>query len=299
MFEIIAIDELLKRLEKYNHKELHVHHTWQPCHKDFNGFNGIELQQAMRNYHVNKLGWNDIGQHVTLLPDGKFVTGRDFARTPASIEGHNTGAFACEILGNFDTGNDVLEGPQKESILRLARYFDNKSRYVRFHRENSPKTCPGTSINKNTFMKEVRSTNVKPQAAPKTQIKADNEALKMQQTLNRLKIHDGKGNALAEDGIPGGRTQEATKRFQSICNLNVDGIAGTNTWNAINEILLKPLLKVGSKGIPVRYVQYRVGVTNDGIFGWNTNRVVAIWQGQNGIKQDGIVGNDTWKKLIG
>ena len=96
-----------------------------------------------------------LGQHVTLLPDGKFVTGRDFGKTPASIQGYNTGAFAVEMLGNFDIGNDKFEGPQKESMIKLARYFYSKGCYIRFHRENAPKTCPGTSIDKNEFMKEV------------------------------------------------------------------------------------------------------------------------------------------------
>lgn len=154
-FEIVDINELLRRLDKYNHKELHVHHTWSPSHKDFNGSNGIQLQEAMKRYHVETKGWNDIGQHVTLLPDGLFVTGRDFGKTPSSIAGYNTGAFACEMLGNFDTGNDVFGGKQKESILKLARYFYDKGRYIRFHRENAHKTCPGTSIDKNTFMQEV------------------------------------------------------------------------------------------------------------------------------------------------
>ncbi|MCM8710553.1 N-acetylmuramoyl-L-alanine amidase [Clostridium sp. SYSU_GA19001] len=173
MFEVITIDELLKRLDKYNHKELHVHHTWKPSHKDFNGSNGVKLQQSMRDYHVNTLKWNDIGQHVTLLLDGTFVTGRDFAKTPASISGYNTGAFACEMLGNFDSGNDVLKGAQKESIIKLARYFYDKGRYIRFHRENAPKTCPGTSIDKNAFMNEVKNLNVN-QINVKEEVKVKN-----------------------------------------------------------------------------------------------------------------------------
>lgn len=154
-FEIIDIDELLNRLDKYNHKELHVHHTWAPSHKDFNGKNGLQLQEAMKNYHINTNGWSDIGQHVTLLPDGLFVTGRDFSKNPASIAGFNIGAFACEMLGNFDIGHDVFGRKQKESMLKLARYFYDKGRYIRFHRENAPKTCPGSSIDKNIFMQEV------------------------------------------------------------------------------------------------------------------------------------------------
>lgn len=157
-FEIIDINELLKRLDKYNHKELHVHHTWNPSYKDWNKKpDGLYWQEVMRRYHVSILKWADIGQHVTLLPDGTFVTGRDFGQTPASVQGFNSGAFACEMLGNFDIGHDVFGGKQKESMLKLARYFYDKGRYIRFHRENAPKTCPGSSIDKNTFMQEVMS----------------------------------------------------------------------------------------------------------------------------------------------
>jgi hypothetical protein len=156
MFRIITIHELVKMLDKYNHKELHVHHTWSPSHIDFNGSNGIQLQEGMKNYHLS-LGWADIGQHVTLLPDGLFITGRDFGQDPASITGMNLGAFAVETLGNFDIGNDILQGEQKSSLLKLAKYFDDKGKYIRFHRENSPKTCPGTSIDKDIFISEVRA----------------------------------------------------------------------------------------------------------------------------------------------
>ena len=153
---ILTFEELIKQLEKYTYKELHVHHTWKPDHSNWRSKpDGLYWNQSMRNYHVNTRGWQDIGQHVTLLPDGKFVTGRDFGKTPASIQGYNTGAFAVEMLGNFDIGNDKFEGPQKESMIKLARYFYSKSCYIRFHRENAPKTCPGTSIDKNEFMKEV------------------------------------------------------------------------------------------------------------------------------------------------
>ena len=61
-----------------------------------------------------------------------------------------------EMVGDFDKGKDKFEGPQKEVMLTLARFFDLQGKYIRFHRENAPKTCPGTSIDKNQFMAEVR-----------------------------------------------------------------------------------------------------------------------------------------------
>lgn len=157
MFKIININELLEMLKNYNHKELHIHHTWKPSHKDYNGSNGLELQEGMKRYHVNTLGWSDIGQHVTLLPDGHFVTGRYFNKTPSSIKGFNAGSFSVEMIGNFDIENNVLDGKQKQSILKLSKYFFDNKKYIRFHNENSGKTCPGTSIDKIEFMKEVEN----------------------------------------------------------------------------------------------------------------------------------------------
>jgi hypothetical protein len=138
----------------------------------------------------------------------------------------------------------------------------------------------------------------KPIVPPIVQPTVNNEVLKLQQILNKLHIHDGKGNSLVEDGILGNRTKEAVKRLQSICRLDVDGIAGQQTWNAINTILTKPLLKVGSTGIAVRYLQHRVGSIIDGDFGNATKASVIRYQGANGLGLDGKVGPNTWNKLI-
>ncbi|WP_052330052.1 peptidoglycan recognition protein family protein [Thermicanus aegyptius] len=159
-FKVITIDELLTELKKYNHKELHVHHTWRPDHSNFNGKNYLQLQEDMKRYHIQTRGWSDIGQHVTLFPDGLFVTGRDFSKAPASIKWYNTGAFAVEMLGNFDIGHDTFGGKQKEAMLKLARFFYDRGKYIRFHRENAPKTCPGTAIDKDVFMREVKSLGI-------------------------------------------------------------------------------------------------------------------------------------------
>lgn len=160
-FEILTTDQLLKRLDSYKYKQLHVHHTWKPNHKNFTGKNHLALQEGMYNYHTKTNGWGDIGQHVTLMPDGRWVTGRAFNSTPASIKGWNTGAFAVEMLGDFDIGQDKLQCAQKESILELARYFSKRfgEKSIVFHREgpNVTKTCPGSGISKADFLEEVRN----------------------------------------------------------------------------------------------------------------------------------------------
>ncbi len=232
-YEILTLDQLLKRLEKYNHKELHVHHTWQPDHKTYNSNpDGIYWQEAMRRYHMEELGWSDIGQHVTLLPDGKFVAGRPFDLTPASISGYNLGAFAVEMLGNFDAGADPFDGAQRDSAIKLAAWFDKRGCYIRFHRENSAKTCPGSGIEKEEFMRAVRGENGEAVIVMYTRGSRGDGVKALQLNLQALGYSPG-----VPDGIFGALTEEAVKAFQWAHGLPVDGIAGPLTQAKIDEMI--------------------------------------------------------------
>lgn len=177
--KIIDFESLIKELDKHKFKQLHIHHTWKPTHRSFKGNNHIQLQQSMKNHHINVNKWSDIGQHLSLFPDGKWVTGRPFNIAPASISGWNTGALAVEVIGNFDKvgsqpyndlGYDELEGEQKKSILKLIKYFIDKygEDSIKFHREGPgvTKSCPGSSINKVTLINEAKDINKKEDASP-------------------------------------------------------------------------------------------------------------------------------------
>src|SRR5665647_47094 len=232
MFEIITIDELIRRIGKYDHKELHIHHTWRPNHEIYNARpDGVYWNQAMANFHVDVNGWNDIAQHVTLLPDGLFVTGRNFGLNPASITNYNNDAFQVEMIGDFDIGKDVLEGRQRASIIGLSRWFDNRGKYIRFHNENSSKTCPGTSINKLEFMNEVKGVDV-------MLLKIGSrgaEVEKLQADLTTLG-YDTKG----VDGIFGVYTETALLAFQRDNKLEQDGIVGVDTQRILAAVMAAP-----------------------------------------------------------
>lgn len=80
----------------------------------------------------------------------------------------------------------------------------------------------------------------------------------------------------------------------------IDGVAGSNTLAAC------PTLKSGSKGTLVTLLQERLyyffGITvSDGIdgdFGTGTKNAVISFQKNCGLSADGIVGNNTWRKLL-
>lgn len=56
-------------------------------------------------------------------------------------------------------------------------------------------------------------------------------------------------------------------------------------------------VRINTKGAPVRDVQLVVGVKVDGYAGPGTVAAIKRWQKSHGLKDDGVVGPDTWKKM--
>ena len=111
------------------------------------------------------------------------------------------------------------------------------------------------------------------------------------------------GYNLSVDGIFGSRTLNAVRDFQQNNSLNVDGLVGTNTWRTLLTLPPYPLLREGSRGAYVKFLQqllesnlYPVG-NIDGIFGSRTLNAVRSFQEANNLTVDGLVGNNTWAAL--
>jgi peptidoglycan hydrolase-like protein with peptidoglycan-binding domain len=60
------------------------------------------------------------------------------------------------------------------------------------------------------------------------------------------------------------------------------------------------VVKKGSRGALVTEIQERLNINPaDGIFGPGTEEIIKIWQEDNGLYPDGIVGPKTIEKLLG
>jgi peptidoglycan hydrolase-like protein with peptidoglycan-binding domain len=119
-------------------------------------------------------------------------------------------------------------------------------------------------------------------------------------------------------------TQAAVIAFQKANKLEVDGIVGIKTWNALfaaksveptkptptptPTVQYSRLLKVISpymRGDDVKAVQTALKAAGydpkgiDGVYGENTESAVKAFQKAKKIEVDGIVGKITWGKLIG
>lgn len=111
------------------------------------------------------------------------------------------------------------------------------------------------------------------------------------------------------DGKFGQDTQAAVEDFQESEGLQVDGVAGPQTLNALGIELVQEepppgLLRAGSRGPDVVRLQKRLQELNfdpgpvDGIFGSNTEDAVCEFQEKAGLDVDGIVGPETLKALM-
>ncbi len=116
-------------------------------------------------------------------------------------------------------------------------------------------------------------------------------------------LNNSFGYNLSVDGIFGNNTLSAVRDFQSNNGLTVDGLVGNNTWTYLLNLPPYPLLREGSRGSYVRFLQNLlqskfIPTGNiDGIFGSQTLNAVRAFQQENNLTVDGIVGNNTWNAL--
>lgn len=101
-------------------------------------------------------------------------------------------------------------------------------------------------------------------------------------------------------GYYGSITESSVRRFQNDYGLYVDGMAGSNTLNAINSAVEKSrLLKKGMRGSHIRDLQQdlkQLGYFDSdatGYYGSITEEAVEEFQQENGLYVDGIAGENT------
>ena len=160
------LDEFAQFLEKPVQRKIvriQNHHTFIPSYAEFSGSNHFARLQSMKEAHL-KRGFADIGQNLTIFPDGTVAVCRSFAENPACAKGANTGAICIENLGNFDKGGDQMTAAQREAIVQVNamlcrrfklkvdtdaivyhHWFDLKTG-KRTNGTGNTKTCPGSAF---------------------------------------------------------------------------------------------------------------------------------------------------------
>lgn len=142
-----------------------MQHCWKP---DKSIYLATEDKDKVMDtlYHQDKKlrGLDDFAQHLLVSPDGLIWLNRDINKPPYSIKGRNGndkfGPMVVAILGNFDKDKEKIEQEQLSATTNLLKFlFDfhviPEEKFI-FHSEHSPRTSPGSSLNKNQLLLMVR-----------------------------------------------------------------------------------------------------------------------------------------------
>ncbi|MDR0884575.1 MAG: peptidoglycan-binding protein [Oscillospiraceae bacterium] len=268
----------------------------------------ITSSTAYDQYFVeNRNIFENISRLVDELFDDYVVKGTQIQ--PYFTQYCSGKSVKCDGLSQWGTVDLANRGMNALQILR--NYYGNDIKIV----ENAPvrniqESYPGT----------LRMGSVREDVAV------------IQRQLNRISAnYPAIPKIPVVNGIFDGPTEASVKKFQSIFDLEADGIVGKSTWykieriyNAIkrlselysegltlNEVerVYKQLLALGDTGQEVKVVQYYldflsqfnrnlVPVTVDGIFGPQMREAVLAFQREYGLGADGLVGRSTWNRML-
>lgn len=109
---------------------------------------------SIRDYHMNELGWRDIGYHYIVNSNGVLRLGRPDWMIGAHVKGQNRDSIGVAVIGNFEDCTFLFAGKWSTPWERMLRIVlaDLMRRYpsaeVVTHREIAATLCPGASLQK-------------------------------------------------------------------------------------------------------------------------------------------------------
>lgn len=115
---------------------------------------------AIRRYHIDTLGWNDIGYHfgIELINDTyEILSGRMINIPGAHTKGCNHDSLGICFVGNFDLVS--VPSQQWELGVKLVSSLCNvlgiPLSQIHGHREYAAKSCPGKLFDAGKFIHNV------------------------------------------------------------------------------------------------------------------------------------------------
>ncbi|WP_020675558.1 peptidoglycan recognition protein family protein [Geopsychrobacter electrodiphilus] len=115
---------------------------------------------AIRRYHIQTNGWDDIGYHALVeRVNGQIrvVPGRSIEMQGAHCPALNASYLGLCIVGNFDLttpDNDLLDVAAAWCRQQMEHYKMDLRRIV-YHCDYSSKTCPGMNFPKGGFLLQL------------------------------------------------------------------------------------------------------------------------------------------------
>lgn len=232
--------------------------------------------EQIHQWHLAN-GWSGAGYHFLVRKSGDVYRLRPEGKVGAHASGANSDSIGICFEGRYQS--ETMPQAQIDAGRELVSYLKGKygvSKVLR-HKDVCSTDCPGANF---PFDAIASGTAPKPAASKPAPAPAAKPASNGQQWIRELQAECNK---------------------QGFSKQVVDGIAGPNTLAGC------PTLRQGAKGNITKLMQrrlialgYSVGKCGaDGSFGNGTFNGVVAFQKAYGLTPDGIVGNNTWRKLLG
>lgn len=223
-------------------------------------------------------GWSGAGYHYLVRKDGNVYPLRPASKVGAHAAGSNSDSIGVCFEGNFMT--EAMPQTQLEAGRELIAMLKSKwgISTVQRHKDVCDTNCPGANF---PFDALVGGTT---QPAP-----APSQHAKPTSTPRPTGWSQWVADLQAECNAQGFSSQA------------VDGIPGPNTLAGC------PTCRKGARGGITRLLQGRLIALGypcgsygaDSVFGSATESAVRAFQRGHGLAVDGIVGRNTWRKLLG
>ncbi|TNY37697.1 peptidoglycan recognition protein family protein [Thermomonospora catenispora] len=135
-----------------------IHHTATPNTKDFSKEQAYRLSRIIQRFHMEELGWDDIGEQLTISRGGYVMEGRNRSLAAirarrhvmgAQLLGHNHHTIGIENEGTYskDPVPAQLWSSLVDTCVWLCDVYDlNPSQAIRAHRDFGETDCPGDAL---------------------------------------------------------------------------------------------------------------------------------------------------------
>lgn len=225
--------------------------------------------QQIHQWHLGN-GWSGIGYHFFIRKDGQIYRGRPENVIGAHATNHNSNSIGICFEGDY--GVEIMPKAQLEAGKELVAYLKDKYNItkVKGHRDLMATACPGKNFPFNEIANASKSSNVT----------VTNTKENLVLAFQKAAMADDKTllSKYGADGDYGNETKEAMQKCI---------VKQRPTYQFINCTKLAQRL-LGFKGNDI-----------DGKCGPQTTKVIKEFQKKNGLDDDGIIGFNSWKVLLG
>ena len=134
--------------KQHNPNKITIHNIGSSETPIIGKFKRIESIQSIDKYHVKTRGWNAIGYHFIIAPNGDIYEGRPENVVGAHVKNNNTGNIGINIYcnSNVEIPTELQILKLKELLVYLTEKYNISDKSIYGHNQLGNTDCPGTNI---------------------------------------------------------------------------------------------------------------------------------------------------------